>query len=233
MYLEDAARTTLTVSIQRTPDSRVLKYLQFYQKRLDGRSESEIAAALEADSPAELYAELKDYGFPVCEVCGATPVKGSHCGAPETKHERQARGSGPEKELPPATAATPLFEEAIEALSYAVENLAHRREHIQGGRFVVGEVYAEPVCVPRSSITDAEWRTLCDPYDIDPDARGFWDHDSGIKNAVGAASTPAPPLPLLIGVYARWSGHLGDLVRALYPEPSRAPVQYRSPAGGL
>ena len=162
VFLEDAARATLIVSIQRTPDSRVLKYLQFYQKRVDGRSESDIAAALEADSPAELYAELKDYGFPVCEVCGATPVKGSHCGAPETEHERQARGSGPEKELPPATAAAPLFEEAIEALSYAVENLEHRREYIQGRRFEVGEVYDEPVYFPRSSFSDAEWRTLCE-----------------------------------------------------------------------
>lgn len=133
------------MSIQKGPDSRVLKYLQFYQKRLDGRPEVEIAAALEAGSPTDLYAEPKNYGFPVCEVCGATPARGSHCGAAEKKRERQARGSGPEKKLPPATAAAPLFEEAIKALSRAVENLEHRREYIQGGRFVAQEVYDDPV----------------------------------------------------------------------------------------
>jgi hypothetical protein len=146
---------------KRRPDSQVLKYLHFYHKRLDGRSEPEIAASLGASSPAELYAEPKDHGFPVGDVCGATPAKGNHCAPPETKHDRQARSSGPPTKLPPATAATPLFEEAIEALTKAVEHLEHRREHIQGGRFVVGEGYTEPVYVPRSSISDAEWRTPC------------------------------------------------------------------------
>lgn len=31
---------------------------------------------------------------------------------------------------------------------------------------------------------------------------------------------PAAPLPFLIGVYALWSGHLGELVRALHPDPA-------------
>src|SRR5215204_1040688 len=87
------ARATTKVSIQTSADPRLLTYLQFYQKRLDGRSAPEIVAALEAGSPAELYTELKNYGFPVCEVCGATPVTGVHCKVPQTKHERQARGS--------------------------------------------------------------------------------------------------------------------------------------------
>jgi hypothetical protein len=214
------ARTTTKMSLLSSPDPRLVKYLQFYQKRLDGRSEFEIAAALGAGSPEEFYNELRNYGFPVCEVCGATPVTGVHCGAPQTEGERQARGSGPTKELPSASEATPLFQDVIEALARAVENLEHRREYIQGGRFVVGEVYKEPVYFPRSSFSDAEWRTLCGSYDIDSDARGFWDHDSGLKNAVGAAKTPAAPLPLLIGAYALWSGHLGELVRALHPEPA-------------
>jgi hypothetical protein len=180
----------------------MLKNIQFYQQRLDGRSASEIASALEAGSPRELYTELKGYGFPVCLACGATPAKDHHCGTQATKHERQARGSGSEEALPPATAAAPLFGEAIEALSYAVEHPEHRREHIQGGRFVAGEVYDEPVYFPRSSFSASEWRTLCETYGVDPDAGGFWDHDGGIKNAVGATKTPAPPLPLSIGVYA-------------------------------
>jgi hypothetical protein len=216
------ARATTKVSIQTSADPRLLTYLQFYQKRLDGRSAPEIAAALEAGSPAELYTELKNYGFPVCEVCGATPVTGVHCKVPQTKHERQARGSGPAKELPPATAAAPLFEDAIEALSYALENLEHRWEYIQGGRFVVGEVFHDPVYFPRSSFSDAEWQTLCESYNVDPDAPGFWDHESGITNAGGATKAPAAPLPLLIGVYALWSGHLGELVRVLHPEPEKA-----------
>ena len=179
-----------------------------------------IAAKFDCESAQALYRRLSQDGYPVCRECGAAPVTGSHCKPPKTKHKRKARGSGPKTELPPATAAAPLFEEAIEALSYAVENLEHRREYIQGSRFVVGEVYDDPVYFPRSSFSDAEWRTLCESYEVDPDARGFWDNESGLKNAVGAANTPAAPLPLLIGVYALWKGHLGELVRALHPDPT-------------
>lgn len=184
-------------------------------------SDEQIAQELDFGSVGAMRKYLHNLGVPEWVTHG-DPTAEIPKALERDRPERQGRSSGPVKELPPATAAAPLFEEAIEALTEAVESLEHRREHIQGGRFVVGEVYDEPVYFPRSSFSDAEWHALCRSYDVDQDARGFWDHDSGIKNAVGASKTPAAPLPFLIGVYALWNGHLGELVRVLHPDPTNA-----------
>ncbi len=95
-------------------DQRVIRYVKFYGFRMEQLPEAEVAHKLEAGSPAVLYQMLRQDGFPVCPICGATPEGPGHCDPPTTNRKRRARQGGGAKELPPAREAKDLFRNAQE-----------------------------------------------------------------------------------------------------------------------
>jgi hypothetical protein len=136
--------------------------------------------------------------------------------------ERKARSSGPVTELPPANAAAPLFREKLRALIRATEDLEHRKEKLQGKRFIQSAVYRDPVYVSRDSVSDDQWRYIRDLFGLDSEAKGYM-HFGGASFSLGGG-TPAPeaPLPELIGAYLLAGGDLEPLVEALHPDPASA-----------
>jgi hypothetical protein len=67
-------------NIQGQPDERDLRYLELVTGRLHNRGEEDRAADAIGKSPAELYRQLTNDGFPVCGVRGATHVDRWHRG---------------------------------------------------------------------------------------------------------------------------------------------------------
>jgi hypothetical protein len=153
-----------------TPDEQHVAFdrlvkLRWWRLNTD-ESEDHIATQrLGFESAEHMYRQLKDWGWPDWAVYKESPSP------PQPK--RQPRQSGPTKDLPPASAATELFQEAIDVLTRAIENLPHLTEIAQGGRFVGTNVYKDPVYLSRESFSDEEWRKLCKLYDHDPEAEGF------------------------------------------------------------
>jgi hypothetical protein len=99
--------------MQKNPDSRDLRYLQFVTDRMNGHSDKQIADKLVRGAPADLYRRLADDGYPVCPACGAAPVKGRHCASPHRRNP--GAGTGVRRELPPAARAVGLFQVFMDA----------------------------------------------------------------------------------------------------------------------
>jgi hypothetical protein len=154
-------------SIQKTPDRRVLRYLEFYTKRLNELPPEEIAASYHFDSPTELYRTLKNDGFPVCEVCGATPVKVDHC-APSKPRRNLNTSTGQRQELPPMVAAHYLFEAGIERSRKLTGQLLARKDYRQDG-LIVSELRA-PLLEPVEQ--EAGRSYVIQPPDAEPDEHG-------------------------------------------------------------
>ena len=219
--------------MQQKPDKRDLRYLQFVTDRMNGRSDEEIADQLVRGAPADLYRRLADDGYPVCPACGAAPVKGRHCASPNRRNP--GAGTGVRRELPPATRAVRLFQERLEALQALLrgtEDLEHRQEVYQDGRFPGADVYEGTLVFSRyrrdkdgrrlENYPKEEWQELCEQYDQDPQEEDFWVMDSVLQAPTEAAPVPPEPLTTLIGVYALAGGEIEALLEALYPaEPSR------------
>ena len=130
------------MSIRKEPDPRDLRYLKLVTGRLQSRDENDIAADARCESPAALYQQLAQDGFPVCRVCGATHVEEGHC----EKSERRARqGEGPRQELPPPAQAICRFERALRALKAEIEALKSRTMYAQDERFVAVEEHRDPI----------------------------------------------------------------------------------------
>ena len=84
-------RRSVMVSKSSNPDSKVLRYVQFYAGRTHNRTEEQIAHGLDFGSPVALYQQLSQDGFPVCPVCGETPAKLNHCTKKKGQRQRRAR----------------------------------------------------------------------------------------------------------------------------------------------
>ena len=130
---------------------------------------------------------------------------------------RKARSSGPVVELPSAVEAAPLFREKLEALMRGNEELQHRKEKLQGGRFFQSSVHTDPILFSRKDFSDERWEYFRELYDLDADAKSFM-HFGGVTFRLGGG-TPAPqaPLPSLIATYILMEGQVGPLLDALYP----------------
>ncbi len=204
-------------SRRQEPDPRDVRYLQFVTDRLHGLSDTEIAKKWGL-SPRALYQSLSIDGYPVCPVCGTAPVASEHCKQLSDKRERLARGAGTVEDLPPAEAATPLFRERLAALLRATEDLEHRRESLQGGRFTSWYVYDDPVYFPRESFFEEKWRELCEQHGHDPNEKGFLAHGLSTQMPAGGPSAPAEPLPTLVAMYLLAGGKLDPLLQALHPD---------------
>jgi hypothetical protein len=99
--------------MQKNPDSRDLRYLQFVTDRMNGHSDEQIANKLISGPPTSLYRQLANDGYPVCPACGAAPIDKKH----PCKSKRQpGLGTGKSSELPDPSLAAELFADTLRSL---------------------------------------------------------------------------------------------------------------------
>jgi hypothetical protein len=129
--------------MQKNPDSRDLRYLQFVTDRMHGHSDKQIANKLVSGPPTLLYRQLANDGYPVCPACGAAPIDKKH----SCRSKRQpGPGMGKSSELPDPSLASELFADTLRSLLARVADLEPRHESSQDGRIVgrdtfVGSLY--------------------------------------------------------------------------------------------
>ena len=191
-------------------------------RRLQGIDPEEQAAQkLGFGSVEAMRIQLRNWGAPGWITHGEQAAEKPKVPKP-TSPRRQARSSGPAKELPPANNAAPLFREKLEMLLRETEELKHRKEKLQGGRFIQSSVYTDPILVSREDLSAERRQYFNELYDLDPDAERFM-HFGGATFSLGGG-TPAPqaPLPALIAAYLLAGGEVGPLVEALHDDPPSA-----------
>jgi hypothetical protein len=197
-----------------------------------------VAADLGYASPELLYKRLAPL-FPVCEVCGATPVQPEHCAQPAAK-KRKARSAsdGTVVRLPPTWETRLLFEEVLglpddnilrPTLYGCLSRLADLEEDLHGKRFVSTKVDRplegfEPM--RREDYSVEEWQEICQDLDLNP---RFTDTitSEDIPGAhrpdwapLGARRIPAEELVVLIAVYVLTrKQNLDPLIAKLHPDP--------------
>jgi hypothetical protein len=197
-----------------------------------------VAADLGYASPELLYKRLAPW-FPVCEVCGATPVRPGHCAQPAAK-KRKARSAsdGTVVRLPPTWEAILLFEEVLglpednilrSTLYGYVSRLGQLEEDLHGKRFFSTKVDRplegfEPL--RREDYSVEEWQEMCEDLDLSPK---FTDKitSEDIPGAhrpdwapLGARRTPAKELVVLIAAYVLTRKQdLDPLIAKLHPDP--------------
>ena len=138
--------------------------------------------------------------------------------------KREARSSGPAKKLPSASRAAPLFREKLEMLMRATEELGHRQEKRQAGRFFQNSVRAAPV-FPRDVMSDEQWEYARETLGLDPEAKDYMYFGGATWSLGGGSAAPGAPLPALIGTYLLAGGDLEPLVEALHDDPASADWQ--------
>ena len=153
----------------------------------------------------------------------------------EYKARNPGAGTGQHRELPPPVRAVGLFQERLEALQVLLrdaEDLEHRQESYQDGRFPGADVYEGTLIFSRyrrdnegrrlEIYSEQQWRKLCEQYGQDPEEEHFGVMDSVLQAPTEAVPAPPEPLTTLIGIYALAGGQIEPLLEALYPgEPSR------------
>src|SRR5215210_447789 len=129
--------------MQKNLDSRDLQYLQFFNDRMHGHSDEQIANKLVSGPPTSLYRQLANDGYPVCPACGESPINKNH----SCKSKRQfGPGTGKSSDLPDPSLASELFADTLRRLLARVADLEPRHESSQDGRIVgrdtfVGSLY--------------------------------------------------------------------------------------------
>jgi hypothetical protein len=185
-------------------------------------SDEEIAKKLYFESVEDMYLQLAKWDLPAWLAGGdaAAPSRGT---APKkSKDERRARSSGLAKELPAASNAAPLFREKLEMLLRATEELKHRKEKLQSGRFIQSSVHTDPNLFSRKDLSDEQWQHFNELYDLDPEARSFMHFGGATFSLGGGSPAPQAPLPALIAAYLLAGGEVEPLVAALHPNPASA-----------
>lgn len=187
-----------------------------------GYSEEEIAEKAGYRGAGHMRQELREWGFPSWFIEGDAPPKPSKPTKPK-QHKRRARISGPVEELPPASNATPLFREKLEALAQDNEDLRYHKEKFQGGLFHQGALY-DPIYYPRDKMSEEGWKQLCEIHNLDPDEAGYLDTSARTRILGGGTPAPQAPLPALIAAYVLTEGDVGPLLAALYPGTPSAEI---------
>ena len=193
------------------------RYL-YYRRRGSDATDNQIAELLEYGSPEAMYKRFSQAGFPVCETCGAMPVKGKHCEAADGHRERQARikETANQQDLPPASRAQELFWPVVIALERAVEDLPFYRGHYQDGRFVASYRQPGTVIVYRDHVSESVWEQLCTTQDKDQTGDWIVVPGSALNKAFGGSRNPPEPLTTLITMYLLADEPLEPLLRTLH-----------------
>lgn len=183
------------------------------------RSEEEIAQKLRFDNVEEMHNQLENWNIPAW-LAGDNKATLGSVGASDKTSDRKARNSGPAKNLPPASNATPLFRERLEALATGNEQLQFVRSRLQGKRFTETKVYPDPVHVHPGHVPEE----LLQRDAPELKEKGA-NHSTGFLFNMGE-SKPAPqaPLPALVAAYVLAGGDMGALLDALYPGTPSAEV---------
>ncbi len=222
--------STYPMGARREPDVRVKRYLQWYSSRLDDTSEVGALLVLkgqglgEFQSSQHLYEWLADDGFPVCKKCGETPAEPQHCAKAKestTKKRRKETTAAP-IELPPASAASASFAEALDHLGRAAETLHVEEAWLHGPRFVTNSVDRDASeHFERERYTAEDWARLCEQHGADPGREEFRvpTTEAG-PGHVGRG--PSEALRALGAVYALAYGTAEPLVGKLHPYPESA-----------
>ncbi len=223
------------MSDRRQPDERVKRYLQWYFLRLADEPEDRILRRLkdaglgEFGSSQALYTQLANDDFPVCRVCGETPVRPGHCGKP--KKRQPSLGTGRRVRLPDTNAASKLFRAALEELELYI-SLAESEEgwlegnteegQFKGKHFITHSVERDALEVAmREEFTEEGWKELCEQYGGDPDSDQVV-LSRGEASPGGVERTPSVFLVALVAAYALTNRPLTRLVEALHYEPDSA-----------
>jgi hypothetical protein len=185
--------------------------------RFLGLSKDEVAKKAKFRSVDDMYFRLKRWG-----LSGLLPLEEEAKATPKTTRKRAARGSGPVIELPPADNATPLFRAKLEELLRATEELQHRKEKLQNGRFIQSSVYTDPTLFSRKDLSDEQWQQLSELYNLDPEAKRFMHFGEATFSLGGGNPAPQAPLPALIAAYLLAGGELEPLTETLHPDPASA-----------
>lgn len=221
---------------RREPDKRINRYLQWYFARLHDLSEGKILRNLGQDglgefrSLATLYRQLANDGFPVCAVCGETPVGPWHCEKPRKKRQPDL-GSGHRVRLPDALAAHPLFRRALRELDEQILLVGAEEGWLEGytedgefkgKHFVTQHVDREYTEVARrEDFTDEAWKGMCERHVVESGSEEIVT-SVGSVTAGGVGRAPSDGLTSLIAVYALTGLPLASLVEALHPRPDAA-----------
>ena len=89
--------------------------MQLCADRVKECEEAWIAEKFGFGTPKALYQQLSSDGFPVCTVCGETPVQSGHCKRPRQQRQPDL-GGGRRIKLPDASRARSLFRQALKEL---------------------------------------------------------------------------------------------------------------------
>jgi len=209
--------------MQKNPDSRDLRYLQFVTDRMHGHSDKQIANKLVSGPPTLLYRQLANDGYPVCPACGAAPMDKKH--SCESKRQ-PGPGTGNSSELPDPSLASELFADTLRSLLARVTDLELRHESSQDGRIAGMDTFVGSLYLSRrderndkdvDNFSEEQWNDLCARHGQNPTVEGFWVEGDGLKRAAGAARHPAEPLTTFIGVYVLADGDMNRLLETLYP----------------
>jgi hypothetical protein len=196
----------------------------FLNGRVNGWNDEAIATKCKCLSAAHLYRRLSADGYPVCPMCGASPLSKDHACKPK---RQPGPGTGKGEELPAASRASELLTDTLRGLLASAADLDHRHERSQDGR-IVGRDVVEGSSLYLSRryeykgrvvehFSEDQWNELCTKHGEDPDAEGFWVDIDGLRRAAGATRHPAEPLTTLIGTYALAGGDMEELLERLYP----------------
>jgi hypothetical protein len=137
--------------------------------------------------------------------------------------EKKARGSGEITDLPPAANAMSIFRGAIEKLSVFVERLPLRKEHRQGGRFVV--TYAKSLV--ETPEPGEEYGYLETSADAEPGEHGSTSFallalgDPYRRVAGGASRHPDDGLSAAIATALLTGTTTDELLEVLHPAPTQ------------
>jgi len=137
------------------------------------------------------------------------------------ENERKARsGTGQRQELPSPAGAIPLFKQALQLLNEQADLLEKREQYLQDGRIVAQDEHRAPIIWTRPhSMSDEDWRVLCEKFGQSPNSDRFELWDSALVVPVGAAQSPPEPLTTLIAVYVLAGLPLEPLLENLHFAP--------------
>jgi hypothetical protein len=190
-----------------------LASLAYLQRDKENKSDDQVAEKLGFGSAEAMLHQFRRWGFPDWLV-SSKPLE-------PDRPKRQPRKSGTLQELPPARAAMVLFQEHIEVLGKAVEDLPKLVEGFQGGRFLGTFVECIPMGPSRDEVSEEEWERLCEVFGPDPTSQGDWYPDlaTPIEHPIDGSHVPPQELVMLIAAYALAGGNMEALLKGLHPNP--------------